>query len=455
MKPNTPPRFRKAPFSVVLLSLLLASCTSEDGHEYDVPAGEQVQKLKLEVDADGTPVLVAEVAMFYTTKARLQTWEPKYIQANTQSIAYTGTAGGWKKHPFRNIGWSGLSQLVRNAKGELRTIIADRRTFSLYGRNAGDWIRKSAYKVPDGFGYQTMTLSDGRSAVIMEGDSEWQSLIWNYETQRMEVRRNDGAAFPLDSGFNIRLLNTVSRPDFNMVLGVKQSVIDTAPQNGPPPLVSELVSYAWSPGGQDPKPRKRMIAPRNFASLFFAKVEGEERMYGFVPPDTLAEFSMRGEELDFLRDIDLPDLRVTGTILDPNLYPINRTARDSGISSISDLLVDAAGCIHYIHRHFDSWGDPNFQGVQPVYSHSSTCRTGVDTLLLPLPDTVYSYQPTLTGFRFSPQGEMMVGLFQQRVPKGPYEYDTGVAPSWIYLARLKGRTWEWEKIAEFEGSGVD
>src|SRR5688572_16739164 len=118
MKRNSFPKCRKAPFAVVLCSLLLAACVSEEGIEYDIPAGEQVQDLQLQIDADGTPVLLVGEGMFYTTKARLEPWDVKYSQPNVQSVALTRTAGGWKRHPFRNVkrNWQTQSMLVRNAE---------------------------------------------------------------------------------------------------------------------------------------------------------------------------------------------------------------------------------------------------------------------------------------------------------------------------------------------------
>lgn len=447
---------------MVLSALILSSCLSEEGGEYDVPAGEMVQKLQLQIDADGTPVLLAEVAMFYGTKAPLQSWENPYIQRNVQAIAYTRTVGGWTKHPFRNVRQDGnlTSLLVRDYQEEVRAIVADRTVQSLFERNGGHWTRKTASKASSGYTFQSLPLSSGVQAVLMDGDGAWQSLIFNYEDSKLKVMDNDGSTFALDTGMNILLLGAVSRAEFNMVLGAKQEIneTDSRDESG-----SGLFSYAWSLGAGDPGPRKRKISDRNFSALFFAKVGGQDRMYGLVPPDTLAEFTMQGEELVFRRDLDLPIDRKPGSKMDPITAPVTVPNTDtltvpkpdSRIPDEAELMVDPSGCVHYIKTLYRPSVIPGEPGKQPVYTHGSTCRAGVDTLVLPEPDTIYAYQSQLTGFRFSPQGELMVGLYQIRAPKDPGKYGWGAAPSRIYLARLKDRTWELESIAAFEGSGED
>jgi hypothetical protein len=458
MTGNTFPMPRKAPFAVVLLALILSSCLSQEGSEYDVPAGEMVQKLQLRIDADGTPVLLAEVAMFYGTKARLQPWESPYIQANVQTIAYTRTAGGWNKHAFRNVKRDGIlgSVLVSDYKEEVRALVADRSDVSLFERDGGSWIRKTASKGSNGYTFQTLPLSSGVPAVLLEGDGAWQSLIINYEDTKMKVLNNDGSSFALDTGMEIMLVGAVSRAEFNMVLGARLEINDKGSRKG---RESGLYSYAWSLGAADPEPRKRKISERNFAALFFAKVDGQDRMYGHVPPDTLAEFAMQGEELVFRRDLDLPIDRKPGLRTDPKTDPESDPGTESKpVSRFPDeaaLMVDPSGCVHYVKMQSRPSVIPGEPGRPPVYTHGSTCRAGVDTLVLPEPDTIYAYQTELTGFRFSPQGELMVGLFQIRVSKGPNRYSWGATPSRIYLASLKDRTWGLESIAEFEGSGED
>ena len=452
------PMLRIAPFAVVLLALILSSCLSGEGSEYDVPAGEMVQKLQLQIDADGTPVLLADVAMFYGTKARLQPWESPYSLANVQTIAFTRTAGGWNKHAFRNVRREGSlsSLLIRNHKEEVRAIIADRTVRTLFERNGGDWTRKTASKAFGGYTFQTVPISSGAQANLMEGDGAWRSIIYDYEDQKIKGLRSDGTSFALDTGMNIMLLGAVTRAEFNMVLGAKHEFNENGSRND---RESGLFSYAWSLGAADPGPRKRKISDRNFASLYFARIEGQDRMYGHVPPDTLAEFSMEGEELVFRADLDLPIDRKPGLqtvpLADSKLDTRMEPKPDSRIPGEAALMVDPSGCVHYIKtlvRPSGVWGDP---GGQTVYTHGSTCRAGVDTLVLPEPDTTHAYQTELTEFRFSPQGELMVGLFQIRAPRDPLKNTWGAAPSRIYLARLKDRTWELESIAEFEGSGED
>lgn len=436
-----------------LLAPLLASCTSDEGTEYDIPAGEQVQDLRLEIDADGTPVLLAEVNMFYATNAVLQPWESRYMLANTQSVAYSGTAGGWKRHPFRNLQryWETRSMLVRNPKEEVQALIADGKTMSMFTRGGGVWNRKAGFRIPATYEYGDKNFLSGGYAILVDADGASQSIADNYKTHSMEVRRSDGTSFALDTIFDFALLSLVSRSGFDMALGIRREYqrppFDTTTPNPGETGESGLFSYAWNQGAHDPKPRKRKISDRQFSRVFFAKVEGEERMYALAIPDTLAEFSMQGEELAYLRDLDLP--------IDRDIMSKEETRPDGLIPYGSELFVDPAGCIHYRAILPSTSGQSVGPSGQTIYLHGSTCRAGVDTLRIPLPDSTHFYVSNLTPFRFFPDGGIAAGLTLIRTNKDPNSFDPRPKPSWIHLARLKGRTWEWEKIAEFEGSGED
>ncbi len=427
---------------------MLFACTQEDGPAFDIPAGEELQGIQLELDADGTPHILSQVGMFYTTMADLPVWESRYNLSNVQSVVFSKDAGVWKRHGFRNLQAPGgtRSLLVRNADGRVQPMVASNGDFDLYARDGSGWIRRASKPVDieENLSYAYLQGRGGRTMVLI-GDHDWQYIVRNYADNTTQLKGNDGTRITLDSGSEFYSMEIHYGKGFNMVVGkvwpqyVPTGPNDIGPYSQPNPYISIL---SWKMGDKNPNLRKRVLE-RNFSSVHFAKVQGEDRLYGIAFPDTVEEYALRGEDLVFLKRLSLPK-------------PSTDTGFMAEVRDPSIIAVDPAGCIHQMETR-DTFPNPdlnkNYSGpVHSTYIHWSSCRQGMDTLALPspAPDTTASIKE-LSEFRYAADGTAMVALVVRIVSNENFSREDKPYPSWLYLGRLSGGVWEWEKIAEYKG----
>jgi hypothetical protein len=260
----------------------LCGCMSSEEPEYDVFVNKKVQNIQFKLDANNTPVIMAEVGMYYTTK-KSNAWGYKDTSyRNTETILLTRKTGTWSRHSFQNLqgGWFSQSMnesmLLRNYKGELEPLIFDRNSISLYAFEGDVWKLKK--KLPrDQFSYSNALPYVG--SILLITTDAWQTVFNSYEgdyfnpsKRRLKVIGSDFKHIILDSNltFDGRLL--FSTQDANFVIGMVQPW--TQNNSGPTtaPLDSsqymDLLVYSWSHNPDDPKPSKQ-IGCRSFETTVY------------------------------------------------------------------------------------------------------------------------------------------------------------------------------------------
>jgi hypothetical protein len=450
MFPNPLPKSGRAPCAVVLSAILLIACTGEDGPTFEIPAGERLQSIQLELDADGTPHILAQVGMYYSTTDELPVWQSRYNLSNIQSVVFSRQAGEWKRHGFRNLqdNQSARSALARNAGGRIQPLIADNGEFNLYTRDGSGWVLKASKPMNLEGNWEMFSHSylqgRGGPAMVMVGDHDWRYIVREYAHNTTQLRGHDGSRITLDSGWEFNPLDIHYGKGFTMLIGKvwPQSfpVFEGSTMNAIP--LPYITTLSWNGEDKNPEIRKRILN-RNFGSVHFAKVGDEDRLYGITLPDTVEEYVLNGEDLVFRKRLTLPKASFDTGFIAEYRNPVN-------------IAVDPAGCIHQIEtRPMDSDFNPNnpYYPVTPsAYFHWSSCRPGADTLALPspAPDTA-AFSRELSEFRYAADGTAMVALAVRIVGKDQYNREDKPFASWLYLGRLSGTRWEWEKVAEYKG----
>jgi hypothetical protein len=432
---------RKAPLGVVIAALFMWGCTTDDGPEYDIPAWQSVLGGELEIDADGTPRILAQVEMVYTTHDKLGEYDSKYATLNTQSILYSKINGAWVAHPFKNLQtswWGAQSFLARNAKGEVQPLIWNLQTLSLYASNGSGWRRTAASRIED-YRYNSSLLQGGlansNGRICLLGEDRWQTIMSS--EKYVEVRQSNGESFILDSvrthsgyytSFTVGYMYPGSR--YNMAIGHLYS--NTA--DGVP----ELIAYRWSLDPAHPEPLRNHIARGNLVGpILSSRVLGEDRIYISTNPDSLAEYAFREEGLVAVRTLAAPRREDTSVAYPNRYYPIL-------------TAVDPNGCVHVIAQ--------NNAETAPNYLHTSTCREGRDAFTTPIPLKWGEAEVYLTSLKFAPDGTMMLLLSLRMTGKsidgtmggGSNRWDRVAAPSYLFVARSgDGSEWEWEKVVGY------
>ncbi len=428
---------------MVIAALLLSGCFSEDGPEYDIPARKQFARAQLELDADGSPVILAEVVLNYGTKAKLGKYDPKYRSLNTETFVYTGGNGVWKGQGFRNLQtwFDGSSFLARNGKGEIQPMVWNRGKLSLYARSGGDWIVTATNEAdpsgasrnfnPRGF------LTYYAPSSIIEGDSAWRSISPDYQNYSVALVSNHGDRVVLDSQMVFSPMTSVHGKDVDLIVGFGQNLENRLQ------ISAGLYAYILGRDPSGPKPRRQLLLANtnfnNFNNAIVAKVLGEDRFYFNLSPDSLAEFAIRGKDVVRLENLATPFEAITDT--GPPSYRYYPTLASVGPDRCVHLLSPIE------HRNDTSGYVPSLSG----YLHTSSCHAGGDTLALP-EETGRSDRTNVTGseLHFTEDGRLLIlfSIVDEGAFHSPSEQTIG--PSWLYLAKSAADgKWEWEKVAEY------
>jgi hypothetical protein len=434
-----PAEIKKTPFLALIgvfgmlgcLSGILSGCLSDEGTSYDVPLRSRVQSASLQIAADGTPYVLAAVGMNYGTRENRSGWEPLYQTLNVQSILYSFESGAWKAFPFRNLNnpnrGDGSSYLLRNDKGGIQPLISNRKQVTLYARSGGAWIPRSSAVDPRVSG-NFPPVNSTSEEFLLQGDSAWRTLSYDYGAEKLGVFSNTGGMLPLDSGLQTVFLGFLrgSRRDFLIGYAYQppSSTSDPLMQHAVP----HLLAYSWGrePGHAGVR-KQTLLIGASFYAYFSGQVMGETRFYVRRGSDTLSAFALRGDSIIALADVD-PEA-------------VGNQKGDSRVGTYS-FGMDPDGCYHSLQ----SFSDSEHSADTGDRLHFSSCASGADTLILPKTDLYL--RPNLSNLRFSKDGKPMI-LMTRSLDTDPYQ-NADIGPSGIYMATLEAdRKWRWETIVEF------
>ncbi len=424
---------------MVIAALILLACSTEDGPEYDVFAGLIVTSAQLEINGDGTPLIMAQVAMFYGTRSKLRQYDPKYQLRNMETRIYTLKNGVWNSFGFRNLQVWDASFLAANQKGDFQPMVWDQNRFFLYAPSGDGWRRvgQSLAGNDNLQGQATYSPEQGiRLPFLIYGDTVWQPAVQEFPSTKAKVVSNFGETITLDTNVYFTPRAFLNGTDANLVVGRVTPIIDghsTYYRN------NQLVCYRWNKSlGKGATSKTILLDSTVGYSLSVNRVLGETRLY--VPlnnADSAAVFALRGNALTRLEDVSYRNSDST--------LPDSRWG-------FSNSIAGPDGCFHGLNRVVDTSTPANADIPRILYVHTSSCRVGGDTLKLPLDSASKSgieFHPML---RFSQDGNPMVLYLTDQNAGGYFLSDAVIGPSRIFLARLTSeRKWTWDTVAVFSG----
>lgn len=427
---------------MVIAGALLSGCIAEDGPEYDVPARKQFSDAQLEVDADGSLVILAGVNLNYGTKAKLDRYDQKYRTPNVETVIYTGEAGAWESHPFRNLqpGYGSKSFLARNGKGEIQPMIWNRNGYTLFARSGGDWIPKANFR-KDGLAYLSNYYAGGfgpdmQSNIILTGDSLWQSVAPYFTSHSDVLVSNRGAVTVLDTSIQFFSRAGFTGKENSVIVGVGypwDSRLDT---------VSGTYCYILSRDPAAPEPRRQLLfRTSGFVKVIFARISGEDRFYIPEFQDSLNEYAIRGKEVIRLGRI------ATGSEHPADSVPGPRSSYTDFINRIS---VGPDRCVDILSPIVPPYDSVKYNSEAESYRHTNSCRSGEDTLYFPTETLLHKGPVLASEIRYAADGNPMVLFTFVEQWNQFYGNESVIGASWLYLAKLSsGGKWAWEKVAEY------
>jgi hypothetical protein len=420
-----------------------------DGPEYDQHVRDQVESIQFKVGSDGTPYIMAEVRMHYTTKVPQSNNSYSSLNSpNVQTILFSKKEGAWLKHGFRNLQseWYIKSFLLVNPQGNINAMVWNRPSLEVHTLKGEGWQIRSKTKFgPDGSIHGLTNYGYGNYLIMSAGEETWQAVSSFEISGKMNsvaLQRN-GSRIILDSNRYLSFMASFSDINLNYFVGQIPNIYN---QNGNPgantmDTTANLIFYSWTLAPGDIGPTKQLLKVDNVGGhWFFAKVLGETRLYGNPGTNFLLEYAIRERELVFLTSRQLPYETSEGG--DPQ----------KNTATFHNIAVDTKGCIHGllgINRPGEIFNG-YAKNIALGFLHKSSCGDAVDSLIFPNPIPVEQLLVTPSEIHFAADGLPMIALsltkdsFSERTP------NYSIPPTWIYFGKSTGLgNWSWEKVAEF------
>jgi hypothetical protein len=420
------------PASLGALALLGCFGSEPDDSPYTVHRGESIESIQLEIEPDGTPVIMSLVGMYmaHNNPHPDNPWEFQVSPQNFRSVLHRRSTGGWSATDFKNLQNSpgSLPTLIPDPEGRFQAFISDGGEVKRFAFGNGTWNRAAGTEWPVWFD-QWVGLGGGpnwnrhpRIAVagtnllLTVHNDWWSGKYWVMEgkERRVELPDSLGAdplAFHVGAGYRCLVARVYTAQERGIGEGSGQ----------------ELHLYRWTQGAH--RAELQVLGRFDFSGdTFFARHRGGTALYVSA--------------MDSVRIFTLDD---SGRVAGRDGVPLPAQ------TGMPFLAADTAGCLHAL-----SWL-PDSGTASIRFGHWNACApVDMDTLSLPKPGPAETLTANRANLRIAPDGTPVAAvLLREMRPANPLVKDPVPVenqgwsdPTFLYLAELRAGAWSLEKVYE-------
>lgn len=412
-------------------SLLLVGCfgSEPDDSPYTLPRGEFFHSIQLEIEPDGTPLILSQVGMLMAHNDP-DPEIPHDFQVSAQnfrSIIHRRSTGGWSATAFKNLQEypNAFPTLIPDAEGGFQAFLSDGGEIKRYVFGNGGWNRAPGTEWPmyiDYWGRQSSGTNWNRhpriavagADLLLTLHTDWgNGSFWVMEGKNRRVELTDSSnldplAFHVGDGFRSLAAIGHVRQSGNSRDGFTYT--------------SEIQYYRWAAGATKAE-RQSLGGLESMSEAFFSRYRGGTAL--FVPNRTTVA-----------------------------IYPLDDSGRLTGRESVPlpeavqsyfpIFAADTAGCLHGLNAL------PNIGEGSLRYLHLNSCGEAADTLSLPKPDAGKSYTSGQINLRMAPDGTPVAALLVRQMQ--PFDstsiFQNWSDPTFLYLAEFRAGGWIVEKVDE-------
>jgi hypothetical protein len=408
------------------LASILQACFSEgDESVPTVHLGDVIETAQGGIAADGTPAVMAQLAMWYDyppDSSGLKSSSP--TMRNYQTVLFSRRGGKWIAFPLRNIQTQNYSgALVADRLGNLHAVTRDMDRFRLYHLGDTGWtLGPSTAAIPVNQFPSHSQVRTGSSDFTLRGIDTLVAVWTRFDRELVQfhIANTPGGSVVMESGTSLSIYALHSAWGFNSAAGL-------ASIKGAPP---SLWYYRWQSdfqGLQGLIESSRLVEDtRDYGDVYFTRLDGRDFLA------SLTGDSARLYGLDSLGRIeDTLSRFIPKKLL---VYP----------RAFGWMAMTGKGCLHGLETPADIVTDTL------RILHANTCMPfAVDTLRIPNP---------------SPAGQVAAHPYQMEIGPGDtpflfivlHEIDPdrsrgdNYVHSWLYVAELgKNGAWKLELVAAY------
>lgn len=405
-------------------ALSLAGCfgAEPDDSPYTVPRGEAFESLQLELDQDGTPIILAQAGMYMAHKdpAPDNPEENRVWAHNFRSILLRRSEGSWSATNFKNLqpGTGSFPTLIPGPEGRFHAFLSDGEDIKRYVFGNGGWNR-----VPGTEGLNQIErwgsfgsgnwnryprLAVAGADLLLTVHYDWEGYNWVMEGAHRRVELYDsGSLNPLafHTGPGYRTLAAIGY-NFASRMGANST--------------SKVHLYRWAEGMN--RAERQILDDLELGEeAFFARHQGRTALF------------VRSREKFLTFSLD-----DSGRVAGRDTLPLPEFA----LNQYSMIAADSAGCLHGLSYQ------PGNAGAFVRFAYWNGCvPDAVDTLRVPKPDSTRLYWSGNVNLRIGPDGNPVAALIvRENPPPSDLGVQNRVPPTWLYFAEYRGGSWHLEKV---------
>lgn len=419
-------------FQLLLAAAGLPGCFGggEDADPYTLPKGEILANPSLEVEPDGSVLLLAQSRMLYAHNNPVEEWDRGIRSRNRHSILYRRSNGSWNATPFKNLQREDNSfpALLPVPGAGYQALVWDAQVLKRYAFKDGAWSRRQTLTLPYETQHPGMMASGNwrrHPSLAWTSDTTWLQADYiyrpnegSYETRLLEMP--SGRAVRVDTG-SLSLLSLHGDGALRSVFGYVTRMLRN--KSHPDSVEYRTMWSYWRWRAGDTAATRHVLdldMATGYFQSFFSTFRGRTAL--FLANQT---------------EFRIYPLDASGAPGEPEIIDIPNDGR----VLLSLFAPDTAGCIHGLD-YVD-----NMSKRRPTFIHWNTCRPGLDTLGLDglAPSKALSVDARL---RVDFSGNPIVALAVQETLDQPDRtiYGESYLPSWLLFARLEQGAWTTEIV---------
>lgn len=400
---------------------LLQACFVGGAYDspYTVPAGESFDALHLEVEEDGTVLLLAQTAMYFGHEDPQTFWDSVPQRRNYQTILLRRSEGVWSEKPFKNLqrDLSSFPALSPDPAGRFHALVWDYKSAVRYVFRDGKWEPGKALGLPPYFGsysYDPWRNWSRHPHIALENDSTAHFITTVYGIASEASTHPGGGRTFLDTSYFLPAAFHVE-PAFRAAFGSEQPFY----REGRTPEFSHRIVYYFWPAGADTAGKRILHEQQTPGEGVFVRNRDHTTLY-----------------YSTFQGIEEIRLDPRGAPAAARVHPRPDTSRQG----ISLFAADSLGCIHRFGY------DPSADMTVSRMVHRNDCSGITDTLPIPPAPAGRAHMVHSSKFRIQPSGSPMAAFLVREMSDRSRNFGERYQPTWIYLAEWKGGKWVLELV---------
>lgn len=449
------PAFRNASSRGAALAVPLLACLALQGcfspveePEYNVKKGEMISGFDMEVEPDGSILLLAQIGMYYSREGAPSDYE----LSNLHTVLFRRAKGAWSATPFKNLQSEQdfFPSFILDRDGGYRVLVLDVGRAKSYGLQGNRWTPQATLRRARSFAGNSWRSDRNWNRSLQIGykdDTTLYQVFWE-DDGTAKLRESRGLQEVHTLGFGFVPLAFHAGNGYSALIGMERTTSDSG-------TVSHLALQLWR---EDPKNMSYflldgLISP--YDTLDLPRNGFDNRNEWLIWPSEVFFAPYRnGTGLYYCREVDCRILSLDSSGLPAGIDVPDADPKSLKVDPSSKIAPDTDGCLHGVEQFFErdskdaiipQGGNVRAAGSVVVWD---ACRRKKDTVAIWESPTGKNFSLVSRRFRILPDGSPVIAALVQEEELFPSQTraEAPLGRTWLILAERKQGVWSTEVV---------